>query len=106
MKRVFIFIISLLFISIKSKAEDKNYLIVKLGIGYKEGDIATVNLDEYESKEHFTLEYIPMHNFLEELEKNREIAKKDKREFIINEMKYVFSEYIEEEEKKRELSER
>ena len=47
-----------------------------------------------------------MHNFLEELEKNREIAKKDKREFIINEMKYVFSEYIEEEEKKRELSER
>lgn len=64
------------------------------------------NLDEYESKEHFTLEYIPMHNFLEELEKNREIAKKDKREFIINEMKYVFSEYIEEEEKKRELSER
>ena len=26
--------------------------------------------------------------------------------FIINEMKYVFSEYIEEEEKKRELSER
>ena len=64
------------------------------------------NLDEYESKEHFTLEYIPMHNFLKELEKNREIAKKDKREFIINEMKYVFSEYIEEEEKKRELSER
>lgn len=57
------------------------------------------NLDEYESKEHFTLEYIPMHNFLEELEKNREIAK-DKREFIINEMKYVFSEYIEEEEKR------
>ena len=23
------------------------------------------NLDEYESKEHFTLEYIPMHNFLD-----------------------------------------
>ena len=31
-----------------TKADDKNYLIVKLGIGYKEGDIATVNLDEYE----------------------------------------------------------
>ena len=47
-----------------------------------------------------------MDNFIEELERNREIAKKDKREFIINEMKYVFSEYIAEEEKRREFLER
>ena len=40
-----------------------------------------------------------MNNFLEKTEK-------DKREFIINEMKYVFSEYIEEEEKKREEEKR
>lgn len=72
----------------------------------EEFDYNKRNLDEYESKEHFTLEYIPMDNFLEELEINREIAKKDKREFIINEMKYVFSEYISEEEKKREVFER
>ena len=64
------------------------------------------NLDENESKEYFTLEYIPAGDFIEELERNREIAKKDKREFIINEMKYVFSEYISEEEKKKGLSER
>lgn len=63
------------------------------------------NLDEFESKEHFTLEYIPMDNFLKELEKNREIAQKDNREFIIDEMKYVFSKYISK-EKKEELSEK
>lgn len=64
------------------------------------------NLDEYESKEHFTLEYIPMNEFVEELDNNREIAKKDKREFIIDEMKYVFGEYILQKERDRDLLDR
>lgn len=72
----------------------------------EEFDYSKRNLDEYESKEHFTLEYIPISDFIQELENNREIAKKEKREFIIDEMKYVFSQYISEKEKESELSER
>ena len=69
-------------------------------------DYTKRNLDEYESKEKFTLEYIPMQEFLQELDNNREIAKNDKREFIIDEMKYVFSEYISQREESRDLLER
>jgi ADP-ribose pyrophosphatase YjhB (NUDIX family) len=64
------------------------------------------NLDEYESKECFTLDYIPMKEFENELDKNREIAKKDKREFIIDEMKYIFKEYVSQQEKDSDFLER
>lgn len=50
-------------------------------------------LDDEESKKRFELKYIPIGNIISELEKNRECAKKDNREFIIDEMKYVLSEY-------------
>lgn len=69
-------------------------------------DYSKRNLDEKESKQNFTLEYIPMKDFMEELEKNREVAKKDNREFIITEMKYVFSEYIKNRKKDSERLER
>lgn len=69
-------------------------------------DYSKRNLDEDESKEHFTLEYIPIRDFKKALENNREIAKKDNREFIIDEMKYVFSEYMSQKERNQDLLER
>lgn len=51
------------------------------------------HLDNEESKKDFRLTYIPINNIMTELENNRETAKKDGREFIINEMQYVISEY-------------
>lgn len=65
-------------------------------------DYSKRNLDELESKENFTLEYINEEKFLNELEKNRDIAKKDNREFIIDEMKYIFSEYVSEKNNKED----
>lgn len=50
-------------------------------------------LDDEESKKHFELTYIPIGNIISELEGNRECAKKHNREFIIDEMEYVLSEY-------------
>lgn len=72
----------------------------------EEFDYNKRNLDENESRECFTLEYIPTSNFARELDNNRETAKKDNREFIIDEMKYVFSEYISQKERDNDLSDR
>ena len=52
-------------------------------------------LDEEESKQHFTLEYIPYKDLRTSLEENREIARNEKREFIIDEMLHVLDEYDE-----------
>lgn len=52
-------------------------------------------LDENESKQIFTLEYIPYQQLREVLDKNRDIAKKEQREFIIDEMQHVLDRYEE-----------
>lgn len=52
-------------------------------------------LDENESKQIFTLEYIPYQQLREVLDKNRDIAKKEQREFIIDEMLHVLDQYDE-----------
>lgn len=51
------------------------------------------NLDSQESTKDFQLSYIHMRDIINELENNRDNAKKQGREFIINEMEYIISEY-------------
>lgn len=50
-------------------------------------------LDSEEAKKDYQLAYVKINNIMEELENNRENAKRDGREFIITEMKYVISQY-------------
>lgn len=58
-------------------------------------DLSKRQLDENESKQIFTLEYIPYSKLRSTLEDNREIARGEKREFIIDEMLKVLDEYDE-----------
>ena len=56
-------------------------------------DLDKRQLDENESKQVFTLEYVPYQELREALENNRDVAKAEKREFIINEMLGVLDKY-------------
>lgn len=58
-------------------------------------DLSKRQLDENESKQIFTLEYIPYSRLRSTLEGNREIARGEKREFIIDEMLKVLDKYDE-----------
>lgn len=58
-------------------------------------DLNKRQLDENELKQIFTLEYIPYEQLREILDKNRDVAKKEQREFIIDEMLHVLDQYDE-----------
>ncbi len=89
----------------KLQCYEKNYY--NLGLNYfttiqflvgntdSQIDLDKRQLDENESKQVFTLEYIPYEKLREVLDENRVIAKKEKREFIIDEMLHVLDEYDE-----------
>lgn len=51
------------------------------------------NLDEKEAQKDFELEYVKMDEAMRVLEDNREVSKKQNKEFITTEMMYVVSEY-------------
>ena len=51
------------------------------------------NLDEKETEKDFVLEYVKMDDVMRVLEDNREVSKKQNKEFITTEMMYVVSEY-------------
>lgn len=51
------------------------------------------NLDEKEAEKDFVLEYVKMDEAMRVLEDNREVSKKQNKEFITTEMMYVVSEY-------------
>lgn len=50
-------------------------------------------LDEKESEKEFVLEYVKIDDAMSVLEINREVSKKQNKEFITTEMMYVISEY-------------
>ena len=89
----------------KLQCYEKNYY--NLGLNYyttiqflvgntdEQIDLNKRQLDENELKQVFTLEYIPYKQLREILEENRIIAKKENREFIINEMLHVLEQYDE-----------
>ena len=89
----------------KLQCYEKNYY--NLGLNYyttiqflvgntdEQIDLNKRQLDESELKQVFTLEYIPYKQLREILEENRIIAKKENREFIINEMLHVLEKYDE-----------
>lgn len=58
-------------------------------------DLNKRQLDKNESEQIFTLEYIPYQDLRNALENNREIARREKREFIIDEMLSVLDKYDE-----------
>lgn len=58
-------------------------------------DLTKRALDENESKQVFTLEYVPYRNLRAALEANREVARAEKREFITDEMLHVLDQYDE-----------
>lgn len=58
-------------------------------------DLNRRELDEEESKQDFKLEYVPYKDLRMALEGNREVAKSEKREFIIDEMLHVLDQYDE-----------
>lgn len=53
-----------------------------------------IKLDKEEKNKNFTLQYISLKSINQELENNRAIAKKDNREFIIDELEFVSSRYM------------
>lgn len=56
-------------------------------------DLSKRNLDPEEKKKDFRLEYVPYKELKDTLEENRENAKAEKREFIIDEMLAVLKVY-------------
>lgn len=58
-------------------------------------DLEKIELDEEESKQNFTLEYVPYIDLRSALEENRQVARQENREFIIDEMLHVLDQYDE-----------
>ncbi len=58
-------------------------------------DLSKRELDEEELKQDFKLVYVPYKDLRGELERNRKVARKEKREFIIDEMLHVLDKYDE-----------
>lgn len=68
-------------------------------------DLNKTNLDPEEKKKDFRLEYIPYKDLNEALQENRKAAKKEEREFIIEEMLSVLMLYEKEKKKTNEYEE-
>lgn len=59
----------------------------------KRFDYEERKLDEKEAEKEFILEYVKIDDVMSVLERNREVSKKQNKEFITTEMMYVISEY-------------